>query len=80
MALTRGRRRTAQERRPRRLSRKEIALNKTKRLESLQDKLFENLPDADLARMAGGNIVHTSDRSGYYHTHVGNVYDYESPD
>lgn len=50
-------------------------MDKTKRLESLKDALFENLPDKDLARAGGGIPATTSNRQ--YVTHYHGIMDEE---
>ncbi len=53
-------------------------MDKTKRLESLKDELFENLHDTDLGRASGGEIRTSSNHAGV--THVGNIFDQEFDD
>ncbi len=51
-------------------------MNKSKKLESLQDELFKNLPDAELTGVAGGIIVSSvSSHPGV--TNFGKIHDEE---
>lgn len=53
-------------------------MDKSKRLESLEDELFKNLPEADLGRVSGGEITSSSNHAGV--THIGKIYDEEFDD
>jgi hypothetical protein len=57
---------------------KEIAMDKTKHLESLKDDLFENLTDGDLGRASAGIQLTSANKESS--THVGKVYDEEFQD
>ncbi len=54
-------------------------MDKQKRLESLKDELFENLPDSDLGRAGGGGVLRTSSNHPGI-THIGKITDEEFDD
>jgi hypothetical protein len=54
-------------------------MNKSKKLESLQDELFKNLPDAELTGVAGGIII-SSVKNGGGVTNFGKIHDEEFDD